>query len=267
VVQSSVLPFSEIWRTGPGPGPPKKGVQDRTGPDLKTLSTRGYLWGICLSSVGRGGGSNRRISRYDAAGVGAEWAAGACCQGISSSLARIWGESVTSSSTDSLITSAVVCKLLLASSTTLVSMSAISLLVCVASWISCIASFRRRTWFSKSASCVASKLGEWAVGGVKEGGGGGGGGGDVASRMIATARNASAVTAETPGAVKVKLSNTRLSEEWSGSWLCVTSRCSARNLSACSLVFMDVENLGELSRSSLVLPVASLPYAAVWHLV
>jgi len=37
VVQSSVLPFSEIWRTGPGPGPPKKGVQDRTGPDLKTL--------------------------------------------------------------------------------------------------------------------------------------------------------------------------------------------------------------------------------------
>jgi len=39
VVQSSVLPFSEIWRTGPGPGPPKKGVQDRTGPDLKTLAT------------------------------------------------------------------------------------------------------------------------------------------------------------------------------------------------------------------------------------
>ena len=37
MVQSSVLPFSEIWRTGPSPGPPKKGVQDRTGLDLKTL--------------------------------------------------------------------------------------------------------------------------------------------------------------------------------------------------------------------------------------
>jgi len=37
VVQSSVLPFSEIWRTGPGPGLPKKGVQDQTGLHLKTL--------------------------------------------------------------------------------------------------------------------------------------------------------------------------------------------------------------------------------------
>jgi len=39
VDQSSVLPFSEIWRTGPGPGPPKKGVQDQTRLDLKTLAT------------------------------------------------------------------------------------------------------------------------------------------------------------------------------------------------------------------------------------
>jgi len=37
VVQSSVLPFSDIWRTSPGPGPPKKGVQDWTRPDLKTV--------------------------------------------------------------------------------------------------------------------------------------------------------------------------------------------------------------------------------------
>ena len=80
----------------------------------------------------------------------------------------------------------------------------------------------------------------------------------MVSRMIATARKTSAMMAVTPGPTEAILSRTKLSVEWLGSRFGVISKCSAKCLRARSLVFMDVENLGLLSRSSLVLPVASL---------